>query len=68
MKLGESARLTGMTLDRCWRKQKWRSEGAANAHLRALLRFAKVKNQELLNVYLCPYCSMWHVGRRTERS
>jgi hypothetical protein len=64
MKLGEIARLDGVFLPRCWRKQKWRSEGAAQAHLRALKRSSGVKDEDRLNTYPCPYCKWWHVGRR----
>ena len=63
MKLGEVARLIDVTPNRCWRKEKWRSVGAANAHLRALLRAPYVKNKEQLHVYPCPYCWWYHVGR-----
>lgn len=65
MKLGDVARLQGVKLPRCWKKQKWKSEGAAKAHLRALLRNPGVQNVDRLNVYQCQACGgWWHVGRR----
>jgi len=63
MRLGDVVRLIGVTPSRCWRKQKWRSEGAAKAHLRSLLRAPFVKDAEHLGVYLCPHCGWYHVGR-----
>lgn len=63
MKLGDIARLVDVTPTRCWRKQRWRSKGAAEAQLRSLLRSAKVKNEERLNAYRCPWCRWYHVGR-----
>lgn len=63
MKLGDVARLIGVTPNRCWRKQRWRSDGAAQAHLRALRRAVYVKDEIHLHVYLCPYCQWYHVGR-----
>lgn len=66
MKLGEAARLVGVAPNPCWRKQKWKSEGAAQAHLRSLLRASFVKDAKLLNVFLCPYCRWYHVGRNRQ--
>jgi hypothetical protein len=63
MKLGEIARLDGLTLPKCWRKQKYKSEGAANAHLRSLGRSAGVQRENELNAFVCPWCKYWHVGR-----
>jgi hypothetical protein len=63
MRLGEIARLIGVVPNRCWRKQRWPSEGAAKAHLRALLRAPFVKDAARLNVYLCSHCGWYHVGR-----
>ena len=64
MKLGDSARLVGMSLNRCWKKQKWKSEGAAKAHLRALLRSSGVYDEDKLATYRCPLCGFWHVGHK----
>lgn len=62
MKLGEVARLIGVSPNRCWRKQRWRSQGAADAHLRALRKAPWCKDGAQLNVYLCPWCQWYHVG------
>lgn len=67
MRIGETARFIGLTPHRCWRKQGYPSEGAALAHLRSLLRSAKVKDTAYLHVYSCEYCSKWHVGRGGKR-
>ena len=64
MKLGDFARLQGVTLERCWRKVKYKSEGAAKAHLRSLLRSEGVQDESRLNVYQCSLCRWWHVGHR----
>jgi hypothetical protein len=65
VKLGDIARLHGLMRPPCWKKRKWKSEGAARAHLRALLRFPGVHNADRLNVYQCVHCGgWWHVGRR----
>ena len=61
MKLGDIARLEGMKPSRCWKKVKYRSEGAAKAHLRALLRSEGVHGEDRLNAYKCE-CGSWHVG------
>jgi len=63
MKLGDVAHLSGIRPNPCWRKHRWRSEGAAQAHLRALLRSPYVQNADQLNVYQCRSCGTWHVGR-----
>jgi hypothetical protein len=47
----------------CWRKQGYPSLGAAQAHLRSLLRFPHVHDAHRLNAYRCPHCSDYHVGR-----
>jgi hypothetical protein len=62
MKLGEVARLIGVTPSPCWRKQRWKSEGAANAHLRALRKAEYVRGEEQLNVFFCRHCKWYHVG------
>lgn len=41
-------------------KVKHKSEGAALAHLRALIRQVE---EYLGHPYLCPSCRGWHVGR-----
>ena len=47
------------------RKRGLPSRGAAEAQMRSLLRREDyVENPELLNVYQCPRCFQWHVGRR----
>jgi len=66
MKLGELARLVGMRLDPCWRKQRYKSQGAANAHLRALLKSPVVQDAPQLNAYKCRHCGWYHVGRMTK--
>jgi len=60
-KLGEFARPDQRL--RCWRKQKWGSRGAAEAQLRSLLKRTFVRDVERLNVYRCPFCDGYHVGR-----
>ena len=67
MKLGEVARLIGVTPRWCWRKQKWRSKGAAKAHLRALLRSEGVEDAKQLNTFPCPLCGWYHVGHSSKR-
>lgn len=62
MKLGEVARLIGVTPSRCWRKQKYKSKGAADAHLRALRRANYVQGEAQLNSFLCRGCGCYHVG------
>ncbi len=41
-------------------KHKHKSEGAAKAHIRALL---KIGNDEFRHPYFCEKCVAWHVGR-----
>jgi hypothetical protein len=66
MRLGDVARLQGVTLAPCWRKQKNKSQGAAEAQLRALVRASYVKGAEELRTYLCRDCQTWHVGHVTK--
>lgn len=63
MKLGDIARFEGVKPEPCWRKVKYRSEGAANAHLRSLRRSGGVKGEDRLNSYRCR-CGSWHVGHK----
>lgn len=60
--LGIQAR-QALSAPRCWRKQRHASQGAADAHLRALKRAENVRDTELLNAYPCQDCGAWHVGR-----
>lgn len=49
----------------CWRKQKHKSEGKANAHIRALHRRAEAEHHVAdlsLYPYQCRHCGCWHVG------
>jgi hypothetical protein len=62
MRLGEVARLIGLRPSYCWRKQQWKSEGAAKAHLRALLRSPGGRDKDRLVVYQCGVCQWYHVG------
>jgi hypothetical protein len=38
------------------------SRGAAEAHMRALLRLDMARDPARLHVYLCGRCFEWHVG------
>lgn len=42
----------------CAGKQKHKSQGAAEAHLRALAQLDGAR----MKVYLCGFCNKWHVG------
>jgi len=61
-KMGE-AQHGNMYVPKCWRKQSWKSKGAAEAHMRALKRSPGVKHADRLNVYECLQCKRYHVGR-----
>lgn len=53
----------------CDGKHQHASQGAAEAHIRALKRMPNVKNPELLRAYCCTNCGKWHTGRiRPEQS
>jgi hypothetical protein len=65
MKLGDIARLIDVTPRPCWRKQRWKSQGAAEAHLRALVKMPFAKDVDRLSTYECKACNSWHVGRRS---
>ena len=45
------------------RKEGHRSQGAAESHLRALLKSGKAQSPERLNAYRCRKCGRWHIGR-----
>lgn len=47
----------------CWRKRRHESLGAAEAHLRALLKRPFAKDTDRLNAYHCPHCHGYHIGR-----
>jgi hypothetical protein len=44
-------------------KQAHGSEGAAEAHIRALVKLGKETAPDLLSPYRCTKCGKWHVGR-----
>lgn len=50
-------------------KQRHASKGAAEAHLRALLKRGDVleSDKPLYNTYVCGGCGDWHVGRNEFR-
>lgn len=62
MKIGDTARLINVAPNKCWRKQRWKSEGAAKAQLRSILKSAQVVDGHQLTAYLCRHCQFWHVG------
>jgi hypothetical protein len=68
-RIGDAVRLSGVRRWPCWRKERWASEGAAAAQKRSLLRNEKVTEADkvLLNVYRCPHCGRWHVGRTAKK-
>lgn len=44
-------------------KVKYKSKGAAQAHIRALLkRPERLRDGDTLNEYKCRHCFRWHVG------
>jgi hypothetical protein len=63
-RLGDALRTTTLHKPKCWRKQRWASQGAAEAHLRSLLRQDFVKDVARLNVFRCKECGTFHVGRK----
>lgn len=46
----------------CRGKQKHKSIGLANAHIRALEKIGKERQN--LHTYHCPFCRQYHVGRK----
>lgn len=50
----------------CLRKHKHLSRGAADAHIRALLKI-EATDAERMHPYACWYCGGWHVGREKLR-
>lgn len=51
----------------CAHKQRHQSQGAADAHLRALVRRFGVQVSEL-QPYACNVCGGWHLGRLHRRA
>lgn len=47
---------------RCWPKEQHASQGAAEAHLRALIKLGKERDASQLRAYHCRHCRQWHVG------
>lgn len=49
---------------RCSRtgKQCHKSKGAADAHLRSLLKLDAPDEPEILSTFICRFCESWHVG------
>lgn len=62
MKLGDIATALRAHGRPCWRKQGYRTQGAAEAQKRSLLRRGLEKDAETINTYQCPHCGEWHVG------
>lgn len=51
----------------CWRKEKHKSQGKAEAALRSMRRRPEnLRDGDRLNVYECRHCGWWHVGHRGE--
>jgi len=46
----------------CWPKEQHASQGAAEAHLRALIKLGKERDAEQLRAYKCHHCGKHHVG------
>lgn len=47
---------------KCWPKEQHRTQGAAEAAMRSLLKRGLEKDAEKLHAYLCPFCKFWHTG------
>jgi hypothetical protein len=48
----------------CIEKHGHASRGAAEAQLRSLKKF---RPEITYDVYMCPFCNKWHVGRPTQK-
>jgi heterodisulfide reductase subunit B len=48
----------------CGKKHRHKSKGAAEAHLRSMV---KIEKDEGITVYPCPYCHFWHIGHTPKR-
>jgi hypothetical protein len=46
----------------CGHKQKHKSQGAAEAHLRHLSEIGRTN----MHTYFCRFCKHWHVGHEQE--
>jgi hypothetical protein len=49
----------------CGLKKQHKSRGAAEAHIRGLVKAGRAKAGDL-NSYACLYCGTWHVGNLRE--
>lgn len=58
----EHARKVAKGRQKCWPKEQHRSEGAARAQLRSIVKRGLEKNAARIHVYQCPCCRCWHVG------
>ncbi len=52
---------------KCVGKHAHKSEGAAQAHIRALVQLGRAEADNI-RAYRCPYCNRWHVGHYARRS
>jgi len=55
---------------RCWRKQRFTSQGAAWAQLRSLRKrgLTQEETRGPLLPYSCPHCAGWHTGHASNAS
>jgi hypothetical protein len=57
---------TTLVYRRCKRKVAYKSQGAAEAHIRSLER--REIMQGIVHAYVCFYCHQWHVGHVKQRA
>jgi hypothetical protein len=50
---------------KCWPKVQYKSQGAADAHIRALKKAGKEGDAATLRAYRCVHCHAFHVGHLT---
>jgi hypothetical protein len=46
----------------CWPKEQHRSQGAAEAQVRSLVKRGLEKDLQAIHAYRCPHCDFFHVG------